>query len=124
MNLGPYERKLHPWEKKPMSDTPRTDAVVCTPIMGDECTPHKWDTVRDLARALERENAALREDIERHLAVASTLATENAALREALEDLVSRCDGAEGVRADGSNIQTMRAHAALGELTQTGDGLK
>jgi hypothetical protein len=31
----------------------------------------------------------------------------------ALSDLVARCDGAEGVRADGSNIQTMAAHAVL-----------
>jgi len=31
----------------------------------------------------------------------------------ALKELVDRCDGPEGVRADGSNIQTMRAHAAL-----------
>jgi hypothetical protein len=31
----------------------------------------------------------------------------------ALRELVERCDGDEGVRADGSNIQTMRAHAIL-----------
>lgn len=35
----------------------------------------------------------------------------------ALEDLVARCDGEEGVRADGSNIQTMRAHAAIAKAT-------
>jgi hypothetical protein len=34
-------------------------------------------------------------------------------LRAALAELTARCDGEEGVRADGSNIQTMRAHAAL-----------
>lgn len=34
-------------------------------------------------------------------------------LVSALKDLVSRCDGDEGVRADGSNIQTIRAHAAI-----------
>lgn len=34
-------------------------------------------------------------------------------LLDALRELVARCDGLEGVRADGSNIQTMRAHAAL-----------
>lgn len=39
-------------------------------------------------------------------------------LAAALRDLVRRCDSAEGVRADGSNIQTMRAHAAL---EQTGE---
>ena len=30
-----------------------------------------------------------------------------------LQSLVERCDGPEGVRADGSNIDTSRAHAAL-----------
>ena len=34
-------------------------------------------------------------------------------MAEALADLVERCDGEEGIRADGSNIQTMRAHAVL-----------
>jgi len=38
-------------------------------------------------------------------------------LRE-LTDLVSRCDGAEGVRADGSNIDTRRANYLLA-LIQT-----
>jgi hypothetical protein len=37
----------------------------------------------------------------------------NEELRAALAELTARCDGEEGVRADGSNIQTMRAHAAL-----------
>lgn len=32
---------------------------------------------------------------------------------DALENLVERCDGAEGVRADGSNIDTLAAHIAL-----------
>lgn len=35
------------------------------------------------------------------------------AVNDALEDLVQRCDGDEGVRADGSNIQTIKAHAVL-----------
>lgn len=34
-------------------------------------------------------------------------------LFEALQDLVARCDGEEGVRPDGSNIDTLRAHMAL-----------
>jgi hypothetical protein len=34
-------------------------------------------------------------------------------LLAALRELVERCDGEEGVRADGSNIQTMAAHAAI-----------
>lgn len=37
-------------------------------------------------------------------------------VRGALEDLVQRCDGAEGVRADGSNIDTRAAHAILEAL--------
>lgn len=34
----------------------------------------------------------------------------------ALTDLVKRCDGPEGVRADGSNIQTISASALLQKL--------
>lgn len=34
-------------------------------------------------------------------------------LLEALRDLVERCDGEDGVRSCGSNIQTIRAHAAI-----------
>jgi hypothetical protein len=37
-------------------------------------------------------------------------------LVEALRELMLRCDGEEGVRADGSNVQTMRASALLAEL--------
>lgn len=37
-------------------------------------------------------------------------------LYEALRELVSRCDGDAGVRADGSNIETMQAHAALDKV--------
>jgi hypothetical protein len=34
-------------------------------------------------------------------------------LIEALRDLVRRCDGDEGVRSDGSNIDTLAAHVVL-----------
>lgn len=34
-------------------------------------------------------------------------------LLEALKDLVARCDGEEGVRADGSNIDTAWAHGII-----------
>lgn len=44
------------------------------------------------------------------------LKTENDRLRKALRDLVDRCDGEEGVRADGSNISTFDAHVALGDI--------
>jgi hypothetical protein len=38
-------------------------------------------------------------------------------LLAALLDLVERCDGEEGVRADGSNIQTMLARAVIAKAT-------
>lgn len=44
------------------------------------------------------------------------LLAERERLAQALIDLVRRCDGDEGVRADGSNIQTIEAHAALDAL--------
>ena len=37
-------------------------------------------------------------------------------LVHALRELVDRCDGPEGVRGDGSNIDTRGAHAALGDF--------
>ena len=44
------------------------------------------------------------------------LRKENDRLRKALRDLADRCDGEEGVRADGSNIPTFDAHIALGDI--------
>jgi len=41
---------------------------------------------------------------------------ERDSLRDALRALVERCDGPEGVRADGSNIDTLAAHVALGDF--------
>ena len=49
---------------------------------------------------------------------ATALRSQVATLREALRDLATRCDGDEGVRADGSNIDTLAAHAALGDLDE------
>lgn len=43
-------------------------------------------------------------------------------LRAALRALVDRCDGPEGVRADGSNIDTRSAHAALGDMEDAENG--
>lgn len=37
-------------------------------------------------------------------------------LYAALQELVGRCDGDEGMRADGSNIQTIKAHAVLARI--------
>lgn len=42
-------------------------------------------------------------------------------LAAALEELMLRCDGAEGVTEDGSNIQTIRAHALLERLNHDRD---
>ena len=39
----------------------------------------------------------------------------------ALRDLTLRCDGEQGVRADGTNIDTLRAHAILGDLDAPGE---
>lgn len=59
-----------------------------------------------------------------HLApgAVAAMADEVLALRVALTELVARCDGPEGVRADGSNIQTIGAHAALGHFADCGCG--
>ena len=43
------------------SKTPRTDAVVITPVMGAQPTPHKWDMLAALARELETALAAAQE---------------------------------------------------------------
>lgn len=59
---------------------------------------------------------ALERDRDILCARATALREERDALRAALADLVARCDGDEGVRADGSNIQTMAAHAVLAAL--------
>lgn len=39
-------------------------------------------------------------------------------LYAALRELVTRCDGAEGVQPDGSNMDTTDAHAALGDFNE------
>ena len=39
-----------------------------------------------------------------------------------LKDLVNRCDGSEGVMADGSNIQTIRANVLLAKLELAEEG--
>jgi hypothetical protein len=42
-------------------------------------------------------------------------------LRFELRALVTRCDGAEGVQPDGSNMDTSSAHAALGDFDEEGE---
>ena len=60
----------------PKTETPLTDAVCITPLMGDNVTPHKWDKVQELARRLERERGEL---------------------VEALKELLQEIDNLEGV---------------------------
>lgn len=47
---------------------------------------------------------------------ADDVAARIAELEAALRELVQRCDGEQGVRKDGSNIDTLAAHVALGDL--------
>lgn len=42
-------------------------------------------------------------------------------LLAALRNLVTRCDGEDGVRADGSNIPTAQAHAVLARYDSADD---
>ena len=54
-----------------------------------------------------------------HGHVVQTASSQEAAMNACpICELVTRCDGAEGMRADGSNIQTMAAHAILERLEQ------
>ena len=41
---------------------------------------------------------------------------------EALRDLVARCDGEQGVREDGSNIDTTKQHAILAKYAPDSEG--
>ncbi len=67
--------------------------------------PKSSPTVRLLKSNLYMERLALADAVERA-----------DKLEAALRALVTRCDGAEGVRADGSNIDTCAAHATLGDF--------
>lgn len=50
------------------------------------------------------------------IAYGERMERDRAKLVAALRDLMLRCDSEEGVRADGSNIQTIAASALLSEL--------
>lgn len=50
------------------------------------------------------------------------LRADNNRLRLALRALVTRCDGAEGLQDDGSNMSTIAAHAALGDFEEFSKG--
>ena len=43
------------------TETPLTDAVCITPVMGSTVTEYKWGKVQELARRLERERNELME---------------------------------------------------------------
>ncbi len=63
-------------------------------------------------------NAALRVE---NLPTYSDQAVRLAELEVALRALVDRCDGAEGIQPDGSNMDTCAAHAALGDFKPEGE---
>lgn len=60
------------------------------------------ETENSLARLSQRQGKRIKE-----------LEAVNAELLAALKKLVERCDGSEGVREDGSNIETIHAHALI-----------
>lgn len=69
----------------------------------------------ELMAESDRKERELRAELESALA-------DNKRLRDALEDLVTRCGGAEGVLEDGSNIDTLGACAALGYFEEFDKG--
>jgi hypothetical protein len=95
------------------SNTPRTDAVESK--YDDEEYRAAVDCLI-LARYLERGLMELRAEFNAAVQVGASYKKQAARLREALAELVNRCDGDEGVLIDGSNIQTIGAHAALGDF--------
>ena len=70
------------------------------------CPPNGNPSPRTIASDLSRADARL-------IATAPDLL-------EALKELVLRCDGPEGILADGSNIQTMKAWAAINKAKGIG----
>lgn len=73
------------------------------------------------ARAFLTQNAHFDADIKAAISnVTDALFIVNGAREErlvkALADLVTRCDGEDGVRPDGSNIDTLAAHAVLSKI--------
>ena len=66
----------------------------------------KESEMSTIAKVMNADAAFLRDKI-------ASLEEKNAMLRDALEELTLRCDGEEGVRKDGDNIQTYQAHAVL-----------
>lgn len=88
-------------------------------------TPQKFAQYQKAGRGflITRNSATLADTDYEHIAkeIVDALNKRNAYadLVQALKNLTLRCDGEEGVRADGSNIQTIEAHAILekyGEL--------
>lgn len=89
---GPWKAVLVPGSYKRPALVQAGDKVVAS-CLGDQLNPEATSIGEAAANA-------------RLIAAAPTL------LRE-LERLVARCDGDEGVRADGSNVDTSTAHAAI-----------
>lgn len=79
------------------------------------------NTINALRETIERLTKEQRNDVDtiNQLRLKKDAATARAErLETELRNLTPRCDGAEGVRADGSNIDTTGAHAALGDFQE------
>lgn len=83
-----------------MTSTPRTDALIRREM-------------RDKQLAMLDESLRLTYQVGSARTLARQLEQELGDALYALRKLVERCDGEEGVRADGSNIDTRAAHALL-----------
>lgn len=70
-----------------------------------------WKDIKD-KRYLVAEVADWSEDTD----TIANIITNAPELFDALKDLVNRCDTEEGVRADGSNIDTLKAHIVLAKI--------
>ena len=84
-------------------------------------TPGPWRWEGDKMRGAERKlvKTSQHETLHPERAAANrALIAAAPDLLLALRDLVARCDGDEGVRADGSNIDTVWAHAAIAKVEE------
>jgi hypothetical protein len=89
-------------------------------VLAGEREDHRL-TLERMSERHEEERAAALETAKQHVEeLTAAWEKERGELLESLADLVTRCDGPEGVRADGSNLQTMAAHAVLDEIEADG----
>lgn len=95
---------------------------VAPPIFVDQCEsittlpPMACQVIRLVVSAGERALRVVTGPAGEANAFAQSLALDVTTHGDALRELVERIDGPEGVRADGSNPDTLEAHAALGDF--------